>query len=73
MTDQAPSVCNPPLAVILLASRVVKCLSAPRGQIRIGATRHTLIGRVVMALEAEKQLPETVELKVTGTVKNPFA
>ena len=34
---------------------------------------HTLIGRVVMALEAEKQLPETVELKVTGTVKNPFA
>jgi len=26
-----------------------------------------------MALEAEKQLPETVELKVTGTVKNPFA
>jgi len=32
-----------------------------------------LIGRVVMALEAEKQLPETVELKVTGTVKNPFA
>jgi len=32
-----------------------------------------LIGRVVMALEAEKPLPETVELKVTGTVKNPFA
>lgn len=32
-----------------------------------------LIGRVVMALEAAKQLPATVELKVTETVKNPFA
>ena len=32
-----------------------------------------LIGRVVKALEAEKHLPEAVELKVTETVKNPFA
>ena len=30
------------------------------------------IGRVVKTLEAEKHLPETVELKVTETVKNPF-
>jgi len=33
----------------------------------------SLIGRVVKALEAERQLPATVELKVTETVKNPFA
>jgi len=33
----------------------------------------SLIERTVKALEAEKQLPETVELKVTETVKNPFA
>jgi len=33
----------------------------------------SLVGRLVKALEAEKQLPATVELKVTETVKNPFA
>ncbi|HEY5579976.1 MAG TPA: hypothetical protein VIK56_02265 [Rhodoferax sp.] len=33
----------------------------------------SLIGRIVNALDAEKQLPETVDLKVTETVKNPFA
>ena len=32
-----------------------------------------LIGCVVKALEAEKLLPETVELKVTEMVKNPFS
>lgn len=32
-----------------------------------------LIGGVVEALEAEKLLPETVELKAVETVKNPFA
>jgi hypothetical protein len=32
-----------------------------------------LIGRVVKALEAEQQLPQTVELKPVETVKNPFA
>lgn len=31
------------------------------------------IGRVVKALEAEKLLLETVELKAVETVKNPFA
>jgi len=33
----------------------------------------TLIGGIVKALEAEKKLPETVVLKKTDTVKNPFA
>ena len=37
------------------------------------ATEQSLIGRIVNALQAEKQLPETAELKVTKTVKNPFA
>ncbi len=32
-----------------------------------------LIGHTVKALEAERQLPVTVELKVIETVKNPFA
>ncbi|MDQ3059542.1 MAG: hypothetical protein M3R45_08435 [Pseudomonadota bacterium] len=32
----------------------------------------TLVGRVIRALEAEKQLPETVELKPTQEVSNPF-
>jgi predicted phage gp36 major capsid-like protein len=32
----------------------------------------SLIGRIVSALDAEKQLLETVELNVTETVKNPF-
>ena len=34
---------------------------------------HSFIGCVVKALEAEKQLPETVELKPIETVKNPFS
>jgi hypothetical protein len=32
-----------------------------------------LIGNVVKALVAEKQLPETVELKAIQTVKNSFS
>jgi hypothetical protein len=32
-----------------------------------------LVGRVVTALEAVQQLPQTVELKPVETVKNPFA
>lgn len=32
-----------------------------------------LIGRVVKVLQAQKQLPETVELKASETIKNPFA
>ena len=33
----------------------------------------SLIGRVVKVLEADKQLPETMELIAVETVKNPFA
>lgn len=33
----------------------------------------SLIGRIVNALDAAKQLPETVELKAVETVQNPFA
>jgi hypothetical protein len=33
----------------------------------------SLVGNIVKALEADKQLPVTVELKATETVKNPFA
>jgi hypothetical protein len=33
----------------------------------------SLVGDIVKALEADKQLPVTVELKATETVKNPFA
>lgn len=33
----------------------------------------SLLGEIVKALEADKQLPVTVELKATETVKNPFA
>jgi len=48
-------------------------LTKDRAGLALAKELRALIGRVVMALEAEKQLPETVELKVTGTVKNPFA
>lgn len=33
----------------------------------------SLVDGVVKALEADKQLPEVVELKAARTVKNPFA
>lgn len=33
----------------------------------------SLIGRIVQVLEADKQLSETVSVKATETVKNPFA
>jgi hypothetical protein len=33
----------------------------------------SLVGNIVKALDAVKQLPVTVELKATETVKNPFA
>lgn len=32
-----------------------------------------LIGRIVTALEADKQLPEAVAIKPAEVVKNPFA
>ena len=33
----------------------------------------SLVGDIIKALEAYKQLPVTVEMKATETVKNPFA
>ena len=33
----------------------------------------SLMERVVKALEADKQLPQIVELKASDTVKNPFS
>ncbi|CDS47987.1 hypothetical protein [Polaromonas sp. CG9_12] len=33
----------------------------------------SLVGSIVKALEADKQLPDAVELKPPTTVKNPFA
>ena len=33
----------------------------------------SLMERVVKALEADKQLPQIVKLKVPKTVKNPFS
>ncbi len=33
----------------------------------------SLVGSIVKVLEADKQLPQTVELKPVTTVKNPFA
>ena len=33
----------------------------------------SLVGDIVKALEVDKQLPVTVELKAPATVKNPFA
>ena len=33
----------------------------------------SLVERVVKALEADKQLPQIVELKASDTVKNPFS
>jgi len=48
-------------------------LTKDRAGLALAKELQLLIGRVVKALEAEKLLPETVELKVTETVKNPFA
>jgi hypothetical protein len=48
-------------------------LTKDKAGLRLAKELQSLIGRVVMALEAEKQLPDMVELKVTETVKNPFA
>lgn len=48
-------------------------LTKDKAGLALAKELQSLIGRVVKALEAEKQLPETVELKVIKTVKNPFA
>jgi hypothetical protein len=48
-------------------------LTKDKGGLTLAKELQTLIGCIVKALEAEKQLPETVALKKTDTVKNPFA
>ena len=48
-------------------------LTKDQAGLRLAKELQSLIGRIVKALEAEKLLPETVELKATETVKNPFA
>jgi len=48
-------------------------LTKDKAGLTLAKELQSLIGGIVKALEAEKQLPETVELKATETVKNPFA
>ena len=48
-------------------------LTKDKAGLTLAKELQSLIGRVVKALDAEKQLPETVELKAVETVKNPFA
>ena len=48
-------------------------LTKDKAGLALAKELQSLMGRIVNALEAEKQLPETIELKVTETVKNPFA
>lgn len=56
---------------VLLTGDVV--LTRDKTGLALAKELQSLIGRVVKALEAEKTLPETVELKAALTVKNPFA
>jgi hypothetical protein len=48
-------------------------LTKDKAGLTLARELQSLIGGIVKALEAEKQLPETVALKKTATVKNPFA
>ena len=48
-------------------------LTKDKAGLTLAKELQSLIGRIVSALDAEKQLPETVELKAVETVKNPFA
>lgn len=48
-------------------------LTKDKAGLMLAKELQTLIGRIVNALESEKQLPEIVELKMSETVKNPFA
>ena len=48
-------------------------LTKDKAGLKLAKELQSLMGRIVNALEAEKQLPETVELKAVETVKNPFA
>ena len=48
-------------------------LTKDKAGLALAKELQSLIGRVVKALEAEKRLPDAVELKAAKTVKNPFA
>lgn len=48
-------------------------LTKDKAGLAVAKELQSLIGRVVKALEVEKQLPETVEIKMSETVKNPFS
>jgi hypothetical protein len=56
---------------VALTGHVV--LTKDKAGLMLAKELQALIELVVIALEAEKQLPETVELKAAETVKNPFA
>lgn len=48
-------------------------LTKDKAGLALAREMHSLIGRVVEALAADKQLPQIVELKASNTVKNPFS
>ncbi len=48
-------------------------LTKDKAGLTLAKELQALIGCIVETLEAEKQLPEVVELKAVETVKNPFA
>lgn len=48
-------------------------LTKDKAGLTLAKELQSLMGHVVKALEAEKQLPENVELKVANMVKNPFS
>lgn len=48
-------------------------LTKDKAGLALAKELQSLLGDIVKALEADKQLPVTVELKATETVKNPFA
>lgn len=47
-------------------------LTKDKAGLALALELQSLAGRVVRALKAEKQLPETVEIIPAVTVKNPF-
>ena len=48
-------------------------LTKDKAGLALAKELQSLVERVVKALEADKQLPQIVELKASDTVKNPFS
>ena len=48
-------------------------LTKDKAGLALAKELQSLMERVVKALEADKQLPQIVELKASVTVKNPFS